>query len=514
VPVFAVVFDDDFPLKFDLADPFPKKMWVNDRYRGPHLVDCRRGATWATKVIPQEKGAPRHEIRPAFLQQWVCSILPPVFVNRHDTGRLLSEEQFNSAVRPFSDAKNTADLVKQEFVASVDSVAYEPGRSHGIITVEGRRCINTWTPTRINRTRGDATPWLRFMQHLFPIEQDRNNALRWCATLIAIPDVRMRYGLLLISTTQGVGKGTLMEKILAPLVGWHNVSVPNEKLLTDSDFNSFLVRRRLVLVHEIYAGHSKKAYDNIKSYPTDDKLTANEKNKPEYEIHNWAHFVLSSNSLLALRMVKGDRRWFVPQVAEQKQTEIYGVELNAWLVSGGLEIIHDWAHEYVAEHGAIGTGQEAPESAAKDELIRTSRSEGMQMIFNLGQMTAKSDTKVVLTDRGVRNWVAQARGLDQNDPKLESLMTVRQMLAQAGMLQVHQYASRGKDYRAYANLKAATAPNPETGSAPPCWEDLKAWKTDDSSQIDMLIEAMTAEAEAKAKAKGEEPEAEEQDSQM
>jgi hypothetical protein len=144
VPVFAVMFDDDFPPKFDLADPFPKKMWVNDRYRGPHLVDCRRGATWATKIIPQDKRAPRCEIRPAFLQQWVCCIKPPVFVNKHDAGRLLNEEEFNAAVRPFSDVKNTADLIKREFVASVDSVAYEPGRSQGIIragaaSTHGRR---------------------------------------------------------------------------------------------------------------------------------------------------------------------------------------------------------------------------------------------------------------------------------------------------------------------------------------------------------------------------------------
>ena len=37
----------------------------------------------------------------------------------------------------------------------------------------------------------------------------------------------MLYGLLLVSETQGVGKTTLGERILAPLVGWHNVSVPD-----------------------------------------------------------------------------------------------------------------------------------------------------------------------------------------------------------------------------------------------------------------------------------------------
>jgi hypothetical protein len=42
-------------------------------------------------------------------------------------------------------------------------------------------------------------------------------------------------------------------------------------------------------------------------------------------------------------MVKGDRRWFVPKVAEVKQQPSYWMRLNSWLVSGGLEAIHEWA---------------------------------------------------------------------------------------------------------------------------------------------------------------------------
>jgi hypothetical protein len=204
-------------------------------------------------------------------------VVPPVFVHLHNTDRLLDEQQFNALVRPFSNVKNTADLVRREIESSVGGVAYEPGLNEGRVTVRGDLSINTWTPTRIEPRAGDVILWLDFMAHLFPIKVDRDLVLRWCATLIARPDVRMRYGLLLMSLTQGVGKGTLMEKILAPLVGWQNVSVPSEKQLVDSGFNSWLVRRRLVLVHEIYAGHSKKAYDNVKSSVTDDTLTVNMK---------------------------------------------------------------------------------------------------------------------------------------------------------------------------------------------------------------------------------------------
>ena len=85
--------------------------------------------------------------------------------------------------------------------------------------------------------------------------------MRWCATLVARPDIRMEYGVLLISEMQGVGKGTLGERILAPLVGPWNCSFPTEQSIVDSSFNSWIAHKRLAVVHEIYAGHNIKAYN-------------------------------------------------------------------------------------------------------------------------------------------------------------------------------------------------------------------------------------------------------------
>lgn len=473
-PVVAVFFDDSFKEGFDLADEFPAKFWVKERYRGPTLADCSRPATWATKKIETD-GRPRIVAKQAFIAQWVASIVPAVFVHRRYPNRLLDTAQFNAAMMPFSDAKkDTATVLGKEAAAQVDGVAYEPGRNQGIVTMDGLRLFNCWTPTRIGRRAGDIGPWDEFMRRLIPNETDRDHVLRWCATLIAQPDIRMRYGLLLISECQGVGKGTLMEKILAPLVGWHNVSVPSEKQLTESNFNSWLVRHRLIIVHEIYAGHSKKAYDNVKSSVTDDVLDVNEKNMKPYRINNWTHFVLSSNSFLALRMVKGDRRWFVPTVTEKKPETKYWTDLNAWLISGGLEAVHDWAYRYVSKQGSVGSGDEAPTSEAKDKLIETSRSEGQQMAFDLGETLAQSPRPHVIRDRDVRKWIADSRQMNEHDPKLESLLTVRGQLKLAGMVEVAEGKNEGRRWTAFANRSAMDlvgwSPWPTWGRLVPYWK--------------------------------------------
>jgi len=455
-PVWALLFPDDFKEGFDLANDFPQQFLQHGRYRGPRWADCLVPATMATKMWIDEEDKPHYELRPPFIEQWVHSTKPYVFVHRRRPTWLLDEAQFNTDVRPFSHLKNTAALLKEEI--GVASVAYEPGAHAGIIIVDGFRCFNTWSPTRIKKCKGDVKPWEDFLAKLFPVEADRNYLKRWIATLIARPTIRMKHGLLLISETQGVGKGTLMEKILAPLVGWHNTSVPSEKQIIDSAFNSWLVRRRLVLVHEIYAGHTKKAYDTLKSKVTDDTLTVNEKNRPEYENNNWTHFILSSNSHLALRLVKGDRRWFVPEVTERKQSEQYWIELNAWLVNGGLELIHQWAYDYLDTHEAISAGADAPSSVAKERLIDAGRSAGMELAFDLATTAMAQPDAVVLTDRAVRAWVAAERGLELSDANanLESLRTIREMLAQAGMVLAYQTKVRGARCSAYGNAKAMT----------------------------------------------------------
>ena len=95
-----------------------------------------------------------------------------------------------------------------------------------MIAADRLRLVNTYRPPTIKAIKGDPSSWIEFMEHLIPDQGDRLETLRWCATLIAGPDIRMLYGVLLISQKQGVGKSTLGEVILAPLVGPWNVSTP------------------------------------------------------------------------------------------------------------------------------------------------------------------------------------------------------------------------------------------------------------------------------------------------
>jgi hypothetical protein len=250
--------------------------------------------------------------------------------------------------------------------------------------------------------RGNPDKWLEFMNYLILDDRERHELLRWCATIIAKPDIRMEYGVLLVSEHQGIGKTTLGSHILAPLVGVQNVGHPTESDIVNSDFNEWLANKRLVIVNEIYSGHSWKAYNRLKSYITDREVTVNQKYQRPYVVENWAHIFACSNSLRALRMEEDDRRWFYPTVTEVGWKREKFVELHNWLKSGGLSIIRHWANGF---GDYVLPGQRAPMTERKRELIAESRSEAQRECASLAQNITELETPVAFAMKDIEGWV-------------------------------------------------------------------------------------------------------------
>lgn len=279
---------------------------------------------------------------------------------------------FNAAVRPFSDVFNTGRLIHQYYKGRTAKLCYRPDINRRVITDRNSSAINLHLPSNIRSFQGDPTPWLNFLKYLFPVERERREVERWCATLIARPEVRMLYGLLLVSERQGMGKSTLGERILAPLVGLHNTGFPGERDIVESGFNGWAANKRLVVVGEIYTGQSFKAYNILKSYVTDKNINVNEKFQRPYTVDNWIHIVACSNSKKALRIEDTDRRWYYPQVAENPWTEDRWADFYDWLNAGGLPVIRHWAETY---EDYVKTGQHSPMTVSKQALIKEGKGE-------------------------------------------------------------------------------------------------------------------------------------------
>lgn len=379
----GIMFDERWPHAWDLADPMPEAMFNGDLYIGPSMRKLTQFATWATETRPNPQGGkPVTVTRSDFAQEWFHCVTPEVFVHSEWPSNILTLSEFNSIVKPFSDVDDTGRLLKSNAASKSAVLKYSPAVNSGIYNDDnGNRFMNTYSKGNIEPRAGSPKPWLDYMEHLIVDADDRYQVMRWCATLIARPDIKMLYGILVVSEVQGVGKSTLGEKILAPLVGEGNASYPSENEIVESNFNYWASHKRLAIIHEIYAGHSSKAYNKLKSVITDRFIQVNKKYQAAYEIENWIHIFACSNSPRALQLSIDDRRWLVPKVTLAKRDSIYWIKLNHWLTQeGGLGIIKQWALDFLDDNPAVNPGEGAPWSLAKKEVIEEGYSPGQILV--------------------------------------------------------------------------------------------------------------------------------------
>lgn len=448
-----VKFDNRWPQAWDLADDFPAHFFVGEGerkyYKGPSLESLLSPATFATEMIPNPagQGRPIAQLRATFAEEWFHSVQPELFVHRDHPSRLYSAQEFNSEVAPFSAVEDLARLVRKDAANKMRSVHYVPALSSGLSgTVERGQFINTYAPGPIIAREGDASPWIDYMSCLIQEDLDRHEVMRWCATLIDRPGTKMAYGLLLVSETQGVGKTTLGEKILGPLVGFENVSFPSESDIVDSQFNSWIAHKRLSIVNEIYAGNSNKAYNRLKSIITDRFITVNKKHQSTYELENWTHIFACSNSMRAIKIAMEDRRWLVPKVTEEARPHEYWVELNEWLENGGLEIIKHWAKVWLLDNRPVLPGETAPITQAKKEMIEEGFSRGQivakWLLEEMWKASRNANEEYFTTDvlicNEIRNRVYEGR----LSPMLEKPATIRKIAKTVGLLEVGTERSR------------------------------------------------------------------------
>lgn len=384
--MLGIYFDQRWPKSWDIADDMPESFFENGKYIGPNISDLKVPATWATEEVESSTSRKKiYRVTEYFAEEWAHCITPQIFFYYDQPHKSYDENEFNVLVRPFSDVKNTADLLVQQNRGKAISLVYDPSQKDGIIAEgkgkERQRVINTHVGSTVTPLKGDYSIWENYLNDMFPIEEDLLEVKRWISTIIVHPEIKMQYGLLLISTTQGVGKTTLGSHILAPIVGQHNVSHPKEREIVESGFNSWQARKRLAIVNEIYAGHSAKAYNILKDVITDDDVRVNEKYKSEYHIKNWCHIIACSNDERALKLSDEDRRWLVPKIAERTKGMAFWSSFYKWLEKeDGLRIIMYWARKFLETNKPVYKGEIAPDTERKREIKESTMSESQLLI--------------------------------------------------------------------------------------------------------------------------------------
>lgn len=464
----GVDFDERWPPHWDMADPMPQGI-------NKTLIDCMKSCTWATDEVPIP-GSKRlaYKINRHFEQEWLHTAETAIYVHNDVPRKLLSEDAFNSTVRPFSDVKNTAELLAKSTISKAAELRYDPGSVSGkAVGARNEAFVNTYMPPEIKPLEGEVTPWLDYLAHVFPYERDRKEVIRWCATLVCRPSVKMNYGLLLISETQGVGKSTLGSDVLRPLVGEWNYSEPSAITVCESNFNGWSAHKRLAVIHEVYDDYKSKSYERLKSVITEAHIDVNEKYQKPYRIENWLHVIACSNNKRALKLGMEDRRWFVPRVAESKRSPQEWVAFHKWLAEdSGLQKIRWWFEQWLQSNEPVRRGEEAPLTTTKQEVIRDNYSPGQEMTAEfLEWLVERHDNRpMVVLDVDLQTMLSEHLHEGRPTDRLEKTGTLRKVAKVAGWFTMEQRVKLAA-WRRAAVTKALTNSPDHAGMA---IADLKA----------------------------------------
>ena len=454
--VVSVQFSDEWPPGFDLGDPFPKSMYGvkgQDRiYCGPPFKSCLVPATWATMEIPRkdkQRGGKTYQCTPGFLKSWSFVSGVQEAVSTIKPSYRLTKSQFNDFVRNLSNVADTYSLLTKYQSERIHGLVYRPDLKQMVVNVS-EPSINVYESGGVQPLEGDTSLWLDFMKMMFPDVTERHHMFRWCATIIARPEVRMEWSVLLVADP-GIGKSTLGMAVLAPLVGVWNTSVPGENDLK-SEFNEWLAYKVLAVVNEIYSGQGWKMYHQLKAAVTDREITVNRKHRKQHRCDNWIHILACSNTSMPIRIDIKDRRWFFPSMIDRLVWDRSKYqEFRDWLSSGGLRIIQWWAEDWM---DYVKAGEHAPMTVRKSELVGESIApERKHALMILGACSAYNQPATI-NSRRLRKLSAESVGKKFTRIPVDTFMQDIDFFGIGGLYKHHHKYINGVKIFVLCNEKA------------------------------------------------------------
>lgn len=230
-----------------------------------------------------------------------------------DSGMLLTKQVFDN-IHARDIPRPWASVVCHPDFRLVHRLTYSPGepqicREKSFDNDAVHVCLNLYTPSGIEAEEGDVSPFLELITHMFDKDEAAiKHVLSFFSYMIQHPGQRINHGLV-IQSDQGIGKDTIIGT-MAEIVGQHNYS---QVTLTqvESDFNSWLLGKQLIVFQEMMAAGRRHIYNRLKTYITEPTVGVNEKHLKVQRLPNRAVYVFLTNYKHAISIDHGDRRVWV-----------------------------------------------------------------------------------------------------------------------------------------------------------------------------------------------------------
>jgi hypothetical protein len=194
------------------------------------------------------------------------------------------------------------------------------------------------TEPNYNATLDDAAP---FINHLKQISDGDEIGvmyfLNWLAQLYQFPETKIPVAILMYSQFGGVGKN-LVQRLLSMVFGKQLVAGVSGKRL-QSNFMDAIEHKRIIFINELARSDKADGYEDFKTQVSEEDTQFEGKGRAAREVRNIAHYVITTNNIDCLPLMRGDRRIAVLMTTAKPLPEQYYKDLVAWIDGPGAAIV-------------------------------------------------------------------------------------------------------------------------------------------------------------------------------
>lgn len=296
--------------------------------------------------------------------------------------------------------------VKESYLLACLPWAYGEGFKPNAGPVLDGGLINLWQPSKVQPTgtaitREQVAPFIEFLKRWFPNDLERRYFGWWLSHAVRKPDVRM-IATPVLRSEHGVGKGFLVETLLAGLLGRSSVAVCGLKDVVGG-FNDVVEGKTLLLIDEVYKS-KKNTTDALKNFQGNSTIPLHRKHKPTITIENYLNFIITSNDHLPLVLEKGDRRFWIPDFIHHKESvqetaAFLNDTFKPWLIGGGFQLVRDYLEQ--VDLSKYRPTDAPPMTTSKKELMGFSTADKLEDV-----LSAVVETNAALTVKWVKQHYA------------------------------------------------------------------------------------------------------------
>ena len=224
-----------------------------------------------------------------------------------------------------------AAWIKWPLRRAVRKITYAPG----LPQFTDDNCYNEWKGWGCAPKRGDISPWTNLLKFVFEAAEPgfMDWFLDWCAYPLQYPGTKLFSAMIVHGRTTGTGK-SLIGYTLGSIYGDNFTKVTNRQL--KSNFNTWAANRQFILGDEISGTDKRAESDELKAIITQEEISINTKNVPEYTIPDCINYYFTSNHADAFYIEDKDRRYAIHEVTQDEPLpDKFYAEYITWRNNGG-----------------------------------------------------------------------------------------------------------------------------------------------------------------------------------